>query len=87
MKMGSPAWKTRYFLRRNPWIVLAPLLLAVILLLGSCAVDVTRTWMHAAYVLWLLVGLVLGAGAATWLHGLKGKPKKWSRGRRPTRRK
>ncbi|TCP52511.1 hypothetical protein EV586_110122 [Tumebacillus sp. BK434] len=37
MKMGSPLWKFRYQTRRHPWLILVPLLLAVLLLAGSCA--------------------------------------------------
>ncbi|ARU62431.1 hypothetical protein CBW65_16805 [Tumebacillus avium] len=37
MKMGSPLWKFRYQTRRNPWLILIPLLLAIILFAASCA--------------------------------------------------
>lgn len=37
MKMGSPLWKFRYQTRRNPWLVLIPLLLVIILFATSCA--------------------------------------------------
>ncbi|ASS75672.1 hypothetical protein CIG75_12180 [Tumebacillus algifaecis] len=37
MKMGSPLWRFRYRTRRQPWLLLIPLLLVIILFIGSCA--------------------------------------------------
>jgi hypothetical protein len=60
MKIGSPLWKLKRRLRRQPWLVLGPLLLLFLILLGSCATQAVKTLSLAAALLWLAVGLAVG---------------------------
>lgn len=60
MKIGSPLWKLKLRVRRQPWLILAPLLLLIVVLLGSCATQSIRTLSAAASLLWLLFGVLIG---------------------------
>ncbi|KEO82906.1 hypothetical protein [Tumebacillus flagellatus] len=60
MKIGSPLWKFKTRLRRNPRLLLAPLLLLLVLLLGSFAVKAAHGLAAAAAMLWITVGVAVG---------------------------
>ncbi|PWK12738.1 hypothetical protein [Tumebacillus permanentifrigoris] len=82
MKIGSPLWKLKMRMRRQPWLVFAPLLLLLTVLLGSCATRAVQTLSIAASLLWLAVGLAVGFGIGKLVGAMGSKPPK-SSGRRP----
>jgi hypothetical protein len=75
MKMGSPLWKLRYKTRRNPWLILVPVLLFILLLAGSCALiggeeeAVTKTAGQSVVDRWVYGGFDFAGTKAYFTHG------------------
>ncbi|MBL0388883.1 hypothetical protein JJB07_20005 [Tumebacillus sp. ITR2] len=72
MKIGSPVWKMKMRLRRQPWLAAAPILLLLSILLGSLAVQAVKALTLFASLLWLIAGLLGGF----WLGRLGQGPRR-----------